>query len=47
MDDLLADEEGAGEMGRRGAAAVRQRLNWEHEAPKLVELYGRLGVAAT
>lgn len=47
LDDLLADEERAREMGRRGAAAVRQRLNWEHEAPKLVELYGRLGVAAT
>jgi glycosyltransferase involved in cell wall biosynthesis len=47
IDDLLADEERAREMGRRGALAVRERLNWEHEAPKLVELYGRLGVSVT
>lgn len=46
VDDLLADAERAREMGRRGAAAVRERLNWEHEAPKLVELYRRLGVPA-
>jgi glycosyltransferase involved in cell wall biosynthesis len=46
VDDLLADEERAREMGRRGAEAVRERLNWEHEAPKLVELYERLGVWA-
>lgn len=46
IDGLLADEERAREMGRRGAAAVRERLNWEHEAPKLVELYERLGVTA-
>lgn len=44
IDGLLADGERAREMGRRGAAAVRERLNWEHEAPKLVELYERLGV---
>jgi glycosyltransferase involved in cell wall biosynthesis len=47
IDDLLADENRAREMGRRGADAVRERLNWEHEAPKLVELYGRLGVSVT
>lgn len=46
VDELLADEERAREMGRRGATAVRERLNWEHEAPKLVELYERLGISA-
>jgi glycosyltransferase involved in cell wall biosynthesis len=46
IDELLADEERAHEMGRRGAGAVRERLNWEHEAPKLIELYERLGVTA-
>lgn len=44
IDELLADEGRAEEMGRRGAAAVRDRLNWEQEAPKLIALYGRLGV---
>ena len=43
-DELLADEARAREMGRRGAAAVRDRLNWTHEVPKLVELYSRLGI---
>jgi glycosyltransferase involved in cell wall biosynthesis len=46
IEELLADEERAGEMGRRGAAAVRERLNWEREAPKLLELYSRLGLSA-
>lgn len=46
VDDLLADEEHAREMGARGAAAVRERLNWEREAPKLLALYKRLGVSA-
>ena len=46
IDELLADEERAREMGRRGATAVRERLNWAHEAPKLIELYERLGVSA-
>lgn len=46
IEELLADEERAREMGRRGAAAVRERLNWEQEAPKLLELYGRLGLSA-
>jgi glycosyltransferase involved in cell wall biosynthesis len=45
-DGLLADEDRAREMGRRGAAAVRERFNWQHEAPKLVDLYERLGVTA-
>jgi glycosyltransferase involved in cell wall biosynthesis len=42
IDELLADESRAEEMGRRGSAAVRGRLNWEQEAPKLVALYRRL-----
>lgn len=46
IDDLLSDETRAAEMGRRGAKAVRERLNWEREAPKLVDLYGRLGLQA-
>jgi glycosyltransferase involved in cell wall biosynthesis len=46
IEDLLSDGERAKEMGRRGAAAVRERLNWEREAPKLLELYGRLGLSA-
>jgi glycosyltransferase involved in cell wall biosynthesis len=46
IDELLSDEDRATEMGRRGAAAVRSRLNWQQEAPKLVELYGRLGLSA-
>lgn len=46
IDDLLAHETRASEMGRRGAAAVIERLNWQHEAPKLVELYERLGLRA-
>jgi glycosyltransferase involved in cell wall biosynthesis len=48
IDDLLADDGRAQEMGRRGSIAVRDRLNWEREAPKLVALYRRLlpGTAA-
>lgn len=42
IDELLAGEERAKEMGRRGATAVRERLNWQHEAPKLIGLYSRL-----
>jgi glycosyltransferase involved in cell wall biosynthesis len=42
IDELLADERRAEEMGRRGSAAVRERLNWQQQAPKLVELYRRL-----
>jgi glycosyltransferase involved in cell wall biosynthesis len=44
IDDLLADESRAEEMGRRGSAAVRDRLNWEQQAPKLVALYRSLGL---
>jgi glycosyltransferase involved in cell wall biosynthesis len=46
IDDLLSNEERAREMGMRGAAAVRERLNWEQEAPKLFDLYARLGLTA-
>jgi glycosyltransferase involved in cell wall biosynthesis len=46
IDELLADIERAEEMGRRGAAAVAERLNWEAEAWKLVDLYASLGVKA-
>jgi len=38
IDELLADEGRAAEMGLRGSAAVRERLNWEEQAPKLVAL---------
>ena len=44
IEELLADEQRASEMGRRGAAAVRERFSWHGEAPKLVALYERLGV---
>lgn len=44
IDALLADEPRAREMGQRGAAAVRDRLNWNSEAPKLIELYERLSL---
>ena len=46
IDELLSDEARAEEMGRRGAAAVRERLNWHQEAAKLLELYARLGKPA-
>lgn len=42
MDELISDEVRAREMGERGAVAVREGLNWEHEAAKLVGLYERL-----
>ncbi len=43
IDELLADEERALDMGRRGAAAVRESLNWQQEEPKLLDLYERFG----
>lgn len=46
IDAFLTDEERAAEMGERGAAAVRERFNWAHEASKLVHFYERLGVSA-
>lgn len=47
IDELLTDVEHAEEMGRRGAAAVAERLNWQAESRKLVDLYASLGVKAT
>lgn len=44
IDELLADEHRASEMGRGAAAAVRERLDCHREAGKLVELYTRLGM---
>jgi glycosyltransferase involved in cell wall biosynthesis len=46
IDDLLANAERAQEMGQRGAVAVRERLNWQHEEQKLLDLYRRLSPAA-
>lgn len=46
IDGLLSDETRAREMGARGASVVRERLNWELEAPKLCELYERLAPTA-
>jgi glycosyltransferase involved in cell wall biosynthesis len=42
IDELLADPKSAEEMGRRGATAVRNGLNWQHEEAKLLDLYARL-----
>lgn len=42
IDELLADPNRSEEMGRRGAAAVRDGLNWQHEEAKLLDLYARL-----
>ncbi|HZT54346.1 MAG TPA: glycosyltransferase family 4 protein [Gaiellaceae bacterium] len=44
IEELLADAERAREMGRRGAAAVRERFNWQAEEPELLALYARLGL---
>jgi glycosyltransferase involved in cell wall biosynthesis len=45
IDELTTDAAATEEMGRRGARAVRERLNWQREAPKLVDLYESVGVA--
>lgn len=42
IDELLADDTRAAEMGRQGAEAVRGELNWQHEEPKLLGLYAQL-----
>jgi glycosyltransferase involved in cell wall biosynthesis len=47
VDSLLADPARARAMGERGAAAVRERLNWQAEEPRLLELYRRLAPGAT
>lgn len=42
IDELLSDEATAREMGARGAAAVRESLNWRREEARLLELYRQL-----
>lgn len=42
MATLATDPERAGLMGKRGAAAVRERYNWSAEAVKLVALYDQI-----
>ena len=42
IDHLLTHPEEAREMGRRGRAAIVDRLNWEREQQRLLELYDRL-----
>lgn len=42
LDTLMADQQRAAEMGRRGRAAAQWRYNWLTEEAKLVEFYGRL-----
>jgi glycosyltransferase involved in cell wall biosynthesis len=42
IEYLLTHPDEAEAMGRRGHAAVEQRYNWDAEASKLLELYGRL-----
>jgi glycosyltransferase involved in cell wall biosynthesis len=42
MRRLGNDGDEAAAMGARGREAVRDRFNWDSEAPKLVELYARL-----
>jgi glycosyltransferase involved in cell wall biosynthesis len=39
---LIADPEGAAEMGRKGLEAFRSRYNWEAEMTALQALYRRL-----
>jgi glycosyltransferase involved in cell wall biosynthesis len=39
---LSEHESEAQAMGAAGAAAVRSRFNWSHEAQKLLRLYARL-----
>lgn len=42
IEYLLAHPSEAEEMGRRGQAAVVERLNWNTQLPKLVNLYSEL-----
>jgi glycosyltransferase involved in cell wall biosynthesis len=42
IEQLLADPVEAEAMGMRGQAAVREKYNWEREAPRLLSLYGSL-----
>ena len=40
---LYKDKEYARKLGENGRRAVEEKYNWENEAKKLCELYGRLG----
>ena len=42
IEELLADPEMAEEMGKRGRAAVKEKFNWDREAPRLLSLYRAL-----
>ncbi|MFO7285340.1 MAG: glycosyltransferase family 4 protein [Gammaproteobacteria bacterium] len=40
--ELLDDPEKRAEMGRIGRARIERELSWDHQAPKLLEVYARL-----
>jgi glycosyltransferase involved in cell wall biosynthesis len=42
ITELLRNPERARAMGRNGREAVMRELNWDREAPRLLELYRRL-----
>lgn len=42
MDWIVENPEEAEAMGRRGQRAVESRLNWKHEAERLISLYRRI-----
>ncbi len=42
VDQILADEAMAQEMGRRGRKAIEEKYNWLEQEKKLVQLYQRL-----
>jgi len=42
MEWILDHPCGAHEMGQRGARAVRERFQWEAEAPRLLDVYRRI-----
>jgi glycosyltransferase involved in cell wall biosynthesis len=44
IEELITDPERAEEMGRRGRAAVKERFNWDREAPRLLALYDALEI---
>ncbi len=39
---ILANPTEAAAMGQRGRQLVLEKYNWEHEAKRLIELYGRM-----
>ncbi len=46
IEHLLTHPEEAEAMGERGRIAVRERFNWEGEAPRLLSLYRDLQAVA-